>query len=165
MTKKRNRRSLFQRPLPRTDCSARGRGPQGPRRPRFSFFRFTCQTARDQGDPLPGGPESRRNPTPPTEIGGWSPNISEELRGRAIAPRRRRTVWGVYRPLAHTLSTPGWRKSSRACARAHMPVQCNMVRPPVECEGGNSNGVCGHAQDRARPCTNMVLAPGAALQP
>ena len=27
------------------------RGPQGLRRPRFSFFRFTCQTARDQGGP------------------------------------------------------------------------------------------------------------------
>jgi len=29
----------------------RGGGPQGLRRPRFSFFRFTCQTARDQGGP------------------------------------------------------------------------------------------------------------------
>jgi len=26
--------------------SVRGSGPQGLRRPRFSFFRFTCQTAR-----------------------------------------------------------------------------------------------------------------------
>jgi hypothetical protein len=30
-----------------------GRGAQGLRRPRFSFFRFTCQTARDQGGPAP----------------------------------------------------------------------------------------------------------------
>ena len=28
-------------------------GPQGLRRPRFSFFRFTCQTARDDGSPNP----------------------------------------------------------------------------------------------------------------
>ena len=42
--------------------------------------------------PSPDRLESRRSPTPPTEIGGWSPNISEELRRRAIAPRRRRTV-------------------------------------------------------------------------
>ena len=29
----------------------RGRGPQGLRRPRFSFFRFTCQTARNLAAP------------------------------------------------------------------------------------------------------------------
>src|SRR5262249_9542105 len=29
-----------------------GDGPQGLRRPRFSFFRFTCQTARDRVAPL-----------------------------------------------------------------------------------------------------------------
>jgi len=32
--------------------SVRGSGPQGLRRPRFSFFRFTCQTARWSGDHL-----------------------------------------------------------------------------------------------------------------
>jgi hypothetical protein len=71
LTKKRNRRSLFQRPLPRTDCSVRGRGPQGPRRPRFSFFRFTCQTARDHGDPLPGGRRAVETPNlrPRSEAG------------------------------------------------------------------------------------------------
>ena len=87
------RRSLFQRPLLRLDCSTRGGGPQGPRRPRFSFFRFTCQTARDRGVPLSGSPREPSKPKPPTEIGCWSPNISEELRRRAIAPRRRRTVF------------------------------------------------------------------------
>src|SRR4029453_13519876 len=35
----------------KTRLSDRGGGPQGLRRPRFSFFRFTCQTARDQGGP------------------------------------------------------------------------------------------------------------------
>ena len=34
--------------------SVRGSGPQGLRRPRFSFFRFTCQTARNLAVPLPG---------------------------------------------------------------------------------------------------------------
>jgi hypothetical protein len=87
------RRSLFQRPLLRLDCSTRGGGPQGPRRPRFSFFRFTCQTARDRGVPLSGSPGEPSKPKPPTEIGCWSPNISEELRRRVIAPRRRRTVF------------------------------------------------------------------------
>ena len=31
--------------------SVRGSGPQGLRRPRFSFFRFTCQTAREPHGP------------------------------------------------------------------------------------------------------------------
>ena len=35
--------------------------PQGLRRPRFSFFRFTCQTARNHDGPLSGKPESRRS--------------------------------------------------------------------------------------------------------
>ena len=91
------RRSLVRPPL-RTDCSIRGSGPPGPRRPRFSFFRFTCQTARDQGDPLPGSPGEPSKPKPPTEIGSWSPSISEELRRRVIAPRRRRTVWPYIGP-------------------------------------------------------------------
>ena len=38
-------------------------GPQGLRRPRFSFFRFTFQTARSEECSLPGDPESRRSAT------------------------------------------------------------------------------------------------------
>src|ERR671927_384413 len=37
-------RRIFRR---RQAFSDRGSGPQGLRRPRFSFFRFTCQTARE----------------------------------------------------------------------------------------------------------------------
>jgi hypothetical protein len=46
--------------------SVRGSGPQGLRRPRFSFFRFTCQTARNLAAPsslfLPGKSRSNENP-------------------------------------------------------------------------------------------------------
>ena len=49
-------------------------GPQGPRRPRFSFFRFTCQTARDPRIPTnrwPGWADKRRKPlVPPMTFGG-----------------------------------------------------------------------------------------------
>jgi len=42
--------------------SPRESGPQGLRRPRFSFFLFTFQTAREPWrSPLPGQPESRRS--------------------------------------------------------------------------------------------------------
>jgi len=36
---------------PQKGCPFRGGGPQGLRRPRFSFFRFTCQTAREPHGP------------------------------------------------------------------------------------------------------------------
>ena len=62
-------------------------GPQGLRRPRFSFFRFTCQTARNRKGPYsPDEPESRRSHRPRLQIGRLVTVISEELRRRAIAP-------------------------------------------------------------------------------
>src|SRR6266446_9933603 len=77
------------------------RGPQGLRRPRFSFFRFTCQTARDRDGPTLRGMESTQNIA--VEASGFrsgsgtrSPNIDEELRGHAVAPRRRRAELTDY---------------------------------------------------------------------
>ena len=62
--------------------------PQGLRRPRFSFFRFSCQTARNLSVPPPERPEGRRSLTLPMQISeAWSPNISEVLRRRTITPR------------------------------------------------------------------------------
>jgi hypothetical protein len=43
----------------RRTFSGRGSGPQGLRRPRFSFFRFTCQTARNLAAPSPAGAGER----------------------------------------------------------------------------------------------------------
>src|SRR5262249_379784 len=45
------------------NCFPQEGDPQGPRRPRFSFFRFTFQTARGPWRTPPSGrPESRRSP-------------------------------------------------------------------------------------------------------
>src|SRR6516162_1572186 len=67
--------------------SDRGRGPQGLRRPRFSFFRFTCQTARDRKAPLSEQAGEPPKPTPPIKAHRRLVTvISEELRRRAIAP-------------------------------------------------------------------------------
>ena len=76
----------------------RGSGPQGLRRPRFSFFRFTCQTARKPGGFRPpvrqGADEAEASDRDRMLV----PAISEELRRRAIAPvSGRRAVWrGLY---------------------------------------------------------------------
>src|SRR5262249_35407067 len=60
-------------PLARQNLD-RASGAQGPRRPRFSFFRFTCQTARNQGGPtLRCDPESRRSPRLPIRGEACSP--------------------------------------------------------------------------------------------
>ena len=94
-------------PPSKTYVSARGRGPQGLRRPRFSFFLFTCQTARDQGRSR--SPVNRRAVEACGLRSGseaWSPNISEELRRRAVAPRRRRAELNLYRRSRPQMSTP-----------------------------------------------------------
>ena len=49
--------------MPFVQCPSQQGSPQGLRRPRFSFFRFTCQTAQDLTAPLSGKPESRRSAT------------------------------------------------------------------------------------------------------
>jgi hypothetical protein len=79
----------------RRTFSVRGSGPQGLRRPRFSFFRFTCQTARNRDGsvvptPAPKGSGAGDARTSDMAIahGRMIHRInSEGLRGRAIAPR------------------------------------------------------------------------------
>src|SRR6476646_795413 len=74
--------------LRRQAFSGRGSGPQGLRRPRFSFFRFTCQTAREPWrSPFPVKPGSRRSPNLPTEIGRL---VTVSVRSFAGAPSRRK---------------------------------------------------------------------------
>jgi hypothetical protein len=74
---------------PSWDCSHdRGHGPQGLRRPRFSFFRFNCQTARDpRRSPYPSEFQKASKP-PAADLGRKLCHriISEELRRRAFAP-------------------------------------------------------------------------------
>src|SRR5215510_6795619 len=56
----------------------------------------------------PRAVEAYRLPTVRSEA--WSPNISEELRRHAIAPRRRQAVWRLYMSAARFLSTVNCRK-------------------------------------------------------
>lgn len=110
------------RPAPiRKAEASQMRDPQGLRRPRFSFFIFTCQTARDQ--------------TAPTFLGGRVPTLlpamnepqstyvdccvtqqGEEHQWRVRSPwsvtRRRRAQWSGYRPPRSRLSTAIVNKSS-----------------------------------------------------
>jgi len=93
-----DRRSLVRPLLCQRLALAQGRGPQGLRRPRFSFFRFTCQTARGRTvSPTLWTPESveaaRCRPKPEA----LPPNIqwgASEARHRA---ERRRANRGYMR--------------------------------------------------------------------
>jgi hypothetical protein len=99
-------------------------GPQGLRRPRFSFFRFTCQTARDRPGPL-SRKESRRSPRF-RDHRKLVHRIS--VRSFAGAPSRRsrqRAVRVVYRTRLKTLSTPKPVESASASnfsTLAHTPL-------------------------------------------
>ena len=71
----------------------------------------------------PGGPALRANRRAVEarglrlSSGAYSPNISEELRRRAVAPRRRRAEFAVYRDPNCQMSTP------RQGAKSALPVQ------------------------------------------
>ena len=122
----------------------RGSGPQGLRRPRFSFFRFTCQTSRSlRAPPLPlrdapawgaackgRAAETRTSVMAILDHGrmlGHRVN-SEGLRGRAIAPRRAARREGVYSLAWTALSTAAPPKSplwivGRKLARKRGPAK------------------------------------------
>ena len=89
------------------------RDSQGLRRPRFSFFIFTCQTARDPKAPLPwpGGPKTpfRRQMT--TDLRRLLIHSSKRGASRArkhalaCGPMQRRAQWSGYRRPRTSLST------------------------------------------------------------
>jgi len=126
----------------------RGSGPQGLRRPRFSFFRFTCQTARK-----PGGFRSPvRREADEAEASDHDrmlvPAISEELRRRAIAPvSGRRAVWtGLYgrrHPIVnHQTDASEVHGGGRDCrTQAHFPVCGAAINPPHAALGPHSSAV------------------------
>jgi hypothetical protein len=105
------RRSLFRPPF--CELLRARNGPQGPRRPRFSFFRFTCQTTRTRESvrtevPTPYGDAGEPSkPALRPRSGGWFTEvIDEELRGRVISPKGGGApCWGVYRRHLRPLST------------------------------------------------------------
>jgi hypothetical protein len=108
------------------------RDSQGLRRPRFSFFIFTCQTARG---PKPHSPitgsapflepyfpkEVLRRPHPTANDNRLSPAVDSLISMRSFTgtrtclgrgPKQRRAQWAVYRPARSALSTPVVNKSS-----------------------------------------------------
>ena len=115
------------------------REAQGLRRPRFSFFIFTCQTARDQEAPTF---QSGRVPTPlpamnelqSTYVDCCVTQQGEEHQWRVRSPwsvtRRRRAQWSGYRPHPSELSTTIVRKSSHGGLFKKF-TRFQMVRCPV----------------------------------
>jgi hypothetical protein len=115
------RRSLSSPPRTQKPKLFSIREAQGLRRPRFSFFIFTCQTARDQEAPTF---QRGRVPTPlptmdelqSTYVDCCVTQQGEEHQWRVRSPwsvtRRRRAQWSGYRPHPSGLSTTIVRKSS-----------------------------------------------------
>jgi hypothetical protein len=112
----------------------RDNGPQGLRRPRFSFFRFTCQTARDRGGPTLRKPGEPSKPLLPTEIGRRVRVLkTRSVRSFAGAPSRRggrRTVNGLYRPRPQALSTVVNAGRWEICVRTAAMVQRTCADGP-----------------------------------
>jgi hypothetical protein len=125
-------------PESKTSVLVRGSGPQGLRRPRFSFFLFTCQTARG-----PGGPRSPVNRRaveafrPRQRSGASSPSPVRSFEG---APSRREADGAPYSAIYSrrdpAMSTPKARniasfalqrlprnRSSATCGRRPFPCR------------------------------------------
>jgi hypothetical protein len=123
-----DRRSLFQS-RPDWNCFQNKSDPQGPRRLRFSFFLFTCQTAWGRfQSPLP---ETRRavEARAPENCRVRFHCSSEELQRRAIAAKRRAARrWAVYRLGLRALST----EKKNQISSAELPL-INVVKSGRRC--------------------------------
>ena len=95
------------------------RDSQGLRRPRFSFFIFTCQTARGQSPSPTYG--STRRPISTANDNRWLSAVDSLIIMRSFTgtktclgrePRQRRAQWLGYRPARSSLSTLDVNKSS-----------------------------------------------------
>jgi hypothetical protein len=135
------------RPSLRKRILARESGPQGLRRPRFSFFLFTCQTARGPGGPRP--PAKRRA----VEASRFRPRSDafslSSVRSFEGAPSHReadgapyRTIYSRRRP---AMSTPHARntKASAAPSGPQVPAADRHLDGPT-CNGKRSTPHCGH---------------------
>ncbi len=136
------------------DCSFAKSGPQGLRRPRFSFFRFTCQRARRTN--VPNLMQSAIDTSAPDRLRVRSPpNIVEELQRHVIAPRRRRTVRSLYAPSPRIVNPA----RKRVKTRMSRPPQCGKTRP----ERGRPAQAGHTCQDKGLP--PLIPGPWAALPP
>ena len=88
------------------NCFFAKAGPQGPRRLRFSFFRFTCQTARGSGDPhSPVARRASKKLMHPRTIGCRFTVPVRSFRGAPSRRKRTARRWVVYRLRPDGLST------------------------------------------------------------
>jgi hypothetical protein len=160
--------------------SVRGSGPQGLRRPRFSFFRFTCQTARKPcGFHLPDGPEGRRSLSLRPSLGGPVPRKVRSFRG--ALSRRKRTarrmkpfIWfttrhcqhqtidyGRRRPPANSAFKPfltGCPLSTRTAIVPHLSHIPRSFFQAVGSSRGAPSGVAGDPSRQARSLTGARTA-------
>jgi hypothetical protein len=96
------------------------RDSQGLRRPRFSFFIFTCQTARGPKAPLPSLGVFRRPHSTANDNRHLSAvdslilmrSFTGATRCLGQGPKQRRAQWPGYSPAQSSLSTPVVNKSS-----------------------------------------------------
>ena len=118
------------RPIPYAESRSlqTQRDPQGLRRPRFSFFIFTCQTARGPRTPLPNGSLPSETfqgrvsaPHSTTNDNRFPPAVDSLISVRSFTgtktclgrgPRQRRAQWAGYKPARSALSTVVVNKSS-----------------------------------------------------
>ena len=102
------------------------RGPQGLRRPRFSFFRFTCQTARNRAVPPTSKPEGRRSLTLPIGNRKLGHRISVRcFAGASSRPKGGRRAERVYIGLHRAL-----------CQHIHARKIAGFGRPRCRAEVG-----------------------------
>jgi hypothetical protein len=125
------RRSLSSSLNTRRPKSSSNRDSQGLRRPRFSFFIFTCQTARGPKTPVPiawrvplwspPSPGAFRRPHSTANDNRWLSAVDSLILVRSFTgtktclgqgPRQRRAQWAVYKPAQSALSTVVVNKSS-----------------------------------------------------
>ena len=116
--------------------SSSNRDSQGLRRPRFSFFIFTCQTARGPKTPLPSLEGSRR-PHSTANDNRLASAVDSLILVRSLTgtktclgqgPRQRRAQWAVYKPAQSSLSTPVVNKSSHHTENFRGPENSRLLR-------------------------------------
>jgi hypothetical protein len=149
---------------------SRESGPQGLRRPRFSFFLFTCQTARGRSRPLPfEKPKSRRNSSLRSGPEAFSLISVRSFRGAPSRRGERRAVWAYIGPARFHCQHPAPKnvreyvtkaRASRAAAAGRekltLPSAAQQSAPgPTRYMGGSRRP--------RKPCS--VLTPNAALRP
>ena len=127
-------------------------GPQGLRRPRFSFFRFTCQTARNRAVPPTSKPEGRRSLTLPIGNRKLGHRISVRcFAGASSRPkggrRAERVYIGLRRALCqqiHARKIAGFGSAQCKARGGRGPAASQGARGPGNCAAGGATPYCGH---------------------